>query len=159
MTGDASFEDGGEAPLYLGALDREDLDVLAALVQDSVFPITEMAWHPRAHRFSLLLNRFRWEDAKVSGRSNRPFERVRSVLTVDNVLGVASQGVDLNDKDLVFSLLAVSFEPDDETGGKVILTLAGDGAIRLTVEALDITLRDVTRPYAALSGQAPEHDV
>ena len=33
--------------------------------------------------------------------------------------------------------------------GHVLMTLAGDGAIRLDVEALEVTLKDVTRPYAA----------
>jgi hypothetical protein len=38
-----------------------------------------------------------------------------------------------------------------------VLTLAGDGAIALEVECLDVTLRDVTRPYAAISGKLPMH--
>jgi hypothetical protein len=41
----------------------------------------------------------------------------------------------------------------------VILTLAGDGALALEVEALEVTLKDVTRPYAAPSGHAPGHPV
>jgi hypothetical protein len=39
----------------------------------------------------------------------------------------------------------------------VILTLAGDGAIRLRVEALGVTLKDVTRPYLAPSKSVPNH--
>jgi hypothetical protein len=62
-TNDATFEDGNEAPLRLKALDVEDLAVLSGLVQDSVFPETEMKWDRSARRFALLLNRFRWEDA------------------------------------------------------------------------------------------------
>lgn len=157
MTEDARFEDGGEAPLYLGALDVEDLTVLAALVQDAVFPITEMSWRPKARQFALLLNRFRWEDAPGASRRERPFERVQSVLAFDNVLRVASQGIDRRDKDLVLSLLSVGFEAEEDGAGQVILTLAGDGAIRLEVEALDVALRDVTRPYQAPSGRAPDH--
>ncbi|WP_428926421.1 DUF2948 family protein [Marinibacterium sp. SX1] len=157
MTEDARFEDGREAPLYLGALDAEDLGVLAALVQDAVFPITEMTWRPKARQFALLLNRFRWEDAPAAERRSRSFERVQSVLSVENVLRVASQGIDRGDKDIILSLLSVSFEPGEDGTGHVLLTLAGDGAIRLQVEALDVTLRDVTRPYQAPSGKAPEH--
>jgi hypothetical protein len=41
----------------------------------------------------------------------------------------------------------------------VILTLAGDGAIRLSVEALEVSLKDVTRPYRAPSGKVPQHDI
>ena len=151
---DARFEDGRERPVNIGALDLDDLQVLSSLAQDAVFPATEMAWDARARRFALLLNRFRWEDA---GRERHGAERVQSVLSVENVLCVASQGVDRGDADTVLSLLSVSFEPGEEGSGHVLLTLAGDGAIRLEVEALEVNLRDVTRPYRAPSGMVPTH--
>lgn len=154
MTEDARFEEGGEAPLNLGAFDVEDLEVLSSLVQDAVFPASEMAWRPRERRFALLLNRFRWEDP---GRDRHGAERVRAVLAVDNVLNVASQGIARREKDLILSLLSVTFEPGEDGTGQVLLILAGDGAIRLTVEALEVTLKDVTRPYRAPSGKVPEH--
>jgi hypothetical protein len=44
MTEDARFEDADEAPMALRALDEGDLKVLAALVQDAVFPASEMKW-------------------------------------------------------------------------------------------------------------------
>ena len=59
MTEDARFEDGREAPLNLGALDAEDLTVIASLTQDAVFPASEMRWHRTGARFALLLNRLR----------------------------------------------------------------------------------------------------
>lgn len=154
MTEDARFEDGREAPLNLGALGPEDLQVIAALTQDSVFPITEMTWRPRRRQFALLLNRFRWED---KGRDRHRPERVRAVLVFENVLRVSSQGIDRDDRDLVLSLLAIDWAGGEDGTGDVTLTLAGDGAIRLSVEALDVTLRDVTRPYAAPSGRVPDH--
>ena len=154
MSEDARFEDGREAPLNLGALDAEDLDVISSLAQDAVFPITEMAWRARKREFAILLNRFRWENR---GRDRHDPERVQAILLVRNVLGVASQGIDRSDKDLVLSLLRITFEPGAEGAGDILLTLAGDGAIRLSVEAIDVSLRDVTRPYAAPSGKAPDH--
>ncbi|MFP4328955.1 MAG: DUF2948 family protein [Paracoccaceae bacterium] len=157
MTRDATFEEGREAPLNLGAEDAEDLRVLSALVQDAVFPGSEMRWESTRRRFALLLNRFRWEDRPAAEARGRPFERAQSVLAFEHVLGVASQGVDPKDRDTILSLLALEFEPDGETGGHVTLVLAGDGAIRLQVEALEARLRDVTRPYAAPSGKAPDH--
>ncbi|TDE35567.1 DUF2948 family protein [Antarcticimicrobium sediminis] len=154
MTKDATFEEGGEAPLNLGALDAEDLKVISSLAQDAVFPASEMKWAPAQRRFALLLNRFRWEDAN---RDRHGAERVRSVLAIDEVLRVSSQGIDRKDTDTVLSLLSVEFTPDADGAGHVLLTLAGDGAIRLEVEALGVTLKDVTRPYRALSGKAPTH--
>ncbi|MCH2164801.1 MAG: DUF2948 family protein [Marinovum sp.] len=157
MTQDASFEDGKESPLNLGALDVEDLQVLSALAQDAVFPNKEMTWQPKARRFALLVNRFRWEDLTAAERRLRKPERVQSLLVFDHVLRVASQGVDRKDGDTVLSLLSIAFEAGEDGTGDLILTLAGDGAIKLEVEALEVSLKDVTRPYVAPSGQTPTH--
>lgn len=157
MSTDATFEDGREAPLNLGALGLDDLEVISSLVQDAVFPITEMRWDSAKRRFGLLLNRFRWEDKPKAEARNRGYERVQSLLVVDGVLSVASQGIDRSDKDVILSLMSVTFEAGADGAGHVLLTLAGDGAIRLSVEALDVTLKDVTRPYVAPSRKAPDH--
>ena len=155
MTEDARFEDGREAPLNLGAVDADDLQVISSLVQDAVFPITEMRWDARARRFALLLNRFRWEDA---GKERHAPERVQALLSIEDVLRVSSQGIDRSDTDMILSILSISFEPGADGAGDMTLVLAGDGAIRLSVEAIDVTLRDVTRPYVAPSKSVPEHD-
>ena len=118
-----------------------------------------MLWERPKHRFALLLNRFRWEDEDAARRRGRAFERVQAVLAFDNVLHVASQGIDRSDKDVVLSLLSVVFEPGEDAAGTVMLTLAGDGAIRLSVEALEVVLKDVTRPYVAPSHHSPDHDL
>lgn len=157
MTEDARFEDGKESPLRLKALDTEDLGVIAALVQDAIFPAAEMRWDHKARRFALLLNRFRWEDAPHATAHRRDFERVQAVLAFEDVMRVQSQGVDKSDPDMVFSLLSVTFTPGDDGTGRIELTLAGDGVIALDVEALEVVLRDVTRPYVAPSGKAPSH--
>lgn len=154
---DARFEDGGDRPLNLGALEAEDLQVLSALAQDAVLPVTEIRWQAGARRLGLLLNRIRWEDAEAADRMGRPVERVQALLTIDNVMGVASQGVDRSDKDLILQILSLSWEPGDDADGHVIVTLAGDGALRASVEALEVSLRDVTRPYVAPSGKRPQH--
>ncbi len=155
---DARFEDARETPLNLGVIEAEDLKVISALVQDAVFPATEMTWRPGQHRFGLLLNRFRWEDVEAAKKRGRPVERVQSLLVVENVLGVASNGVDRRDPDLVLSLLSLDWHPGEGPEGELHLILAGDGAIRLRLEALEVTLKDVTRPYLAPSRKVPGHE-
>ena len=151
MTGDARFEDADEAPLRLRAFDADDLRVISALVQDAVFPGNEMVWQPRKRRFALLLNRFRWEDRRQGA------ERVQSVLAVEDVASVRTQGV-TRDADTVYSLLSADFAPGADGTGTLTLILAGDGAIELPVEALEVTLKDVTRPYLAPSRRMPAHE-
>ena len=155
---DARFEDGGEAPLRLVAQDAEDLKVISTLVQDAVLPVTEMSHDPKRRRFALMLNRFRWEDREEAARAGRPFERVRSVLVVEDVLKVQSYGFDRAAKDMVLSLLSVDFTPGNDGTGRLTLTFAGDGAVALEVETLEVRLDDVTRPYRAPSGKVPAHD-
>jgi len=158
MPSDASFEDGAERPVFVTALDAEGLTIVSALVQDAVFPMSEIRWDRARRRFALLLNRFRWEDRARAEALGRPYERVRSLLIVDDVVGVRSQGLDRGDRDTVLSLLSLTWEPSDEPAGRLVLTLAGDGAVALEADCLDVTLKDVTRPYAAPSGKAPSHD-
>ena len=79
------------------------------------------------------------------------------MLVVEDVLSVQSQGVTPGDADTVLSLLTIGWEPGEDGTGHLLLTLAGDGAIRLGVEALEVVLRDVTRPYVAPSKARPKH--
>ena len=157
MTTDAKFEDGGEAPLNIGALDSEDLTVISAMVQDAVLPIGEISWQANQRRLALLINRFRWEDKTNAERQGRPVERVQSLLAFDTVLSVASQGLDRSQKDLVLSVLSITMENAGNGDCYLTVTLAGDGALRIRVEAVEVHLRDVTRPYAAPSRKSPHH--
>ena len=150
---DARFEDGMDKPLRLIAFDAEDLQVVSAMTQDAVWPAAQMAWHSKERRFAVLLNRFRWEAHSASQA-----ERVQSVLSFEDVKAVQTQGFDQRDSDLILSLLSITFIPATDGTGTCLLTLAGDGAIRLEVEALEASLRDVTRPYVSPAKRAPSHD-
>ena len=149
---DARFEDGATRPLNLVARDDGDLAVISALVQDAVLSAGDMRYQKSKRRFTLLINRFRWEDGTI-----RSPERVRSLLVLDDVTLVQGQGIDRKDPDIVLSLLSLGFAPGDDGTGVVTLTFAGDGALAFGVEALDVTLKDVTKPYLAPSRLVPRH--
>lgn len=150
---DAQFQDGADQPLRLIAQRAEDVPVLSALLQDAVFPLAEMTWDRRRRRFALMVNRFRWEDRDAAEAGRRGYERVQAVLVVEGVMSVKSQGIDRGDREMVLSVLSLT-----HSDGRLTLTLAGDGAIALQVEALDLSLQDVTRPYLAPSGKVPVHE-
>jgi hypothetical protein len=153
---DARFEEGADNPLALVLTDGADVSVESALLQDAVFTGADMRWDARRHEFGLLLNRFRWEDREAAERTGRAYERVRAVLVFRDVSNVKVQDLS-KDADTVLSLLSIGFEPGEDGTGRVVLTLAGDGAIALQVEAVNADLRDVTRPYVAPSRKIPDH--
>ena len=76
---------------------------------------------------------------------------------IENVLAIRSMGIDRRNSDLVLQLLQLKFIPLEDGTGTLELILAGDGAIALKVETLELTLRDVTCPYIAPSGKVPQH--
>jgi hypothetical protein len=158
MTGDARFSDGAERALNLVARDAEDLRVLSALTQDAVLTVADMRYDGRRRQVTLLVNRFRWEDRARAERQRRGFERVRSVLVIDDVRRARIQGFRRDALDVVISLLSMDFTAGPDGTGTITMTFAGDGAVALDVETLEVTLTDVTRPYLAASGKAPDHD-
>ena len=156
MVDDARFADGApDAPLRLWATDADDLQVVSSLCQDAVLPASEMRWIASERRFAMLLNRYRWED-------RRDTSRVRAVVVVSDATRVSGQGVVPGDADTVLSLLSMAWEPRggdaEDPSGRLILTFAGDGAVAVEADCLDLRLTDVTKPYRAPSGRAPTHD-
>jgi hypothetical protein len=159
MTKDASFEDGAARALQLMAQDADDLTVISSLVQDAVLQASDITWQRSDRRVVMLLNRLRREDGLSAERLGQSVERVRALLIIDNVTRFAAQGIRPDDADLVLSLLSVSFEETKPPSGRIVLTFAGDGGLRAEVDAVDLVLKDVTRPYVAVAGKAPDHDL
>lgn len=142
-------------PLRLFTEEAEDLQIIAAAVRDSVVKAGNLKYEQRQRRFSLEINRYRWEAPPA--RKGQPGERVRSILGFDGVLGVKTRGITKADPELILSLLNIDFTPDVEPpGGTITLLFAGDGEIVLTVEALDATLLD--SDYVWPTRRMPSHD-
>ncbi len=140
--------------LRLLAEEAEDLEIIAAAVQDAVVKAENLSYEKRLRRFSLELNRYRWEAA--SGK-RKEGERVRALLAFDGVLGVRTRAVTKADPELILSLLEVTFDAAPEPpGGTVTLLFAGDGEIVLDVEVLDVTLLD--SDYVWPTRRKPGHE-
>ena len=129
----------------LKAADAEDLEIISARVQDAVGRLKDFVWLPKERRFAMLLNRFRWEEAKGNGT------RVQAALRFDGVTKVQSNSIKRGAPDAIISVLAIRFTQagEGDPGGVIELTLAGGGAFRLGVECIDAELADLTRPWAA----------
>lgn len=157
---DASFADGEPSnakKLALIAEDADGLAVLSALLQDAVGKTSEIAWMPKARRFAMVINRFRWEEAGTAAETNQPYERVRAGFHIDDVLGVKSQGFDPNKAQEAFQLLALTFEPGEDGTGTLNVVCAGDAGFALSVETLSVTMADMDAVWQTQT--LPEHDL
>lgn len=141
--------------LKLIALDTEDLRVISCHLQDAVVRVGDMAYLKPEMRFAAIANRFDWELAAKGG--NEALQRRRSGLRFERVTAARVHGIDLQQKDQVLALLAVTFEAGDEPSGAVILHFAGGAAVRLEVECIEAELRDLGAAWRVRS--KPEHAI
>jgi hypothetical protein len=145
-----SLEHGGQMDaLKLVALDREDLQIVSAHVQDAVMKVGDLRYTPREKRFVAAMNRYAWEDSGGLFRKKR--ERRNSVLHFDRVLAARTAGIDPTRPDEVLSLLAVSFAPGEAPAGIIELVFSGGGTIRLDVECIEARLSDLGGAWQASS--------
>ncbi len=125
--------------LKLKAISADDLVVISAALQDAIVKVGELHYDRVAHRFTLMARRFCHE-------CETP-KRILTGLGVDDVLEVKARGIRRSDPEAYLVLLALEFEADAEPpGGYVRLIFAGDGEMRLRVEALEVHLLDVSEP-------------
>jgi hypothetical protein len=131
--------------LKLAALDAEDLQVIAACVQDAVGKVGDVEWFPREKRLVVQLNRFVWEKAN---RATKSFERRRSILHFARVESVQSHKIRREASDAVLSLLTIRFEETETPAGIIYLEFAGGGSLKLTVECIEAGLLDTGAAWA-----------
>ena len=145
------------ARLRLKAEDLEDLHIVSTFVQDALVKVEDMALVPASRQFTLLINRFCWENRPggdvrfadvVAGRAARaPHERVRAGLTFGGVLRARRQKLAQQARDQVLALLSVEAIPGEDGAATILLTFAGEAQLRLDVECIDVRLEDLGDPW------------
>ncbi|HYQ09014.1 MAG TPA: DUF2948 family protein [Xanthobacteraceae bacterium] len=159
--------------LKLVALDKDDIEVVSAHVQDSLVKVSDIFWRPRERRFVMALNRFDWMSAAemaktgtqtgtvmgiAAGTASYPkpeYRRCRTALRFERVLACKCRNLDQTAKDAQLNLLAVEFAETDSPAGVVSLIFSGGGVIRLEVECLEAELADLGE--ASTAAICPDH--
>lgn len=138
-------------PLRLVALAADDLLPLAALLQDAVLRVGDMAYDKAGRHFTLRLNRFCHESGAAV-----PL-RTPSVLRIDGVARVRMRNLDPAKSQQVLSLLDIEAEPLDAPACALTLRFAGDQRpdLRIEAECVDVLLMDLAPPHRAKS--VPNH--
>jgi hypothetical protein len=138
-------------PLKLIALDRDDLEVISAHLQDAAVKVSDVFWLPQEKRLVLGVDRFDW----LAANGEKPeFHRCRTGLRFERVFSCQCRGIDPSNKDAVLSLLAIDFVESDSPSGEVILTFTGGAALRLEVECLEAEIADIGPRWSC---ECPEH--
>ncbi len=142
--------------LKLVALDRDDIEVVSAHVQDALVRVADVFWQPREDRFVMALNRFDWMSA-VDARpvQKADYRRCRTALRFERVISCKCRNLDQSNKDTRLNLLAVEFAERDAPAGVVTMTFSGGGVIRLEVECLEAELADLGEVFVA--DGCPDH--
>jgi Protein of unknown function (DUF2948) len=154
--------------LKLRARDADDLEMIAAILQDALVPRAEMRYRPSEQRFALMLNRFRWEAAPRAGDGQAPsprvdsadvrfadqdaaaFERVHAALVFDRVRAVKHRGMESAAKGGILALLTLRLD-----GNFVFISFAGGAEIRLEVDRFSCHLEDLGEPWPTV--WRPQH--
>jgi len=130
--------------LKLRAKDAEDIQIISAVLQDSIVPICDMTFQPAARTFIVVAQRLRREEGES--------ERICSALTINGVQSVQTHGIDRHQADKMLDLLAIILEPAHVLN----LVFAGDVRIRLDLKEWSGTVEDFGEPWPALCH--PHHD-
>ncbi|HXW49017.1 MAG TPA: DUF2948 family protein [Xanthobacteraceae bacterium] len=142
--------------LKLVALDKDDIEIISAHVQDALVKVGDILWQPRDHRFIIALSRFDWMSAADAKLEVKPdYRRCRTALRFERVLACKCRNLDQAAKDAPLNLLAVEFAENNSPGGLVSLIFSGGGIIRLDVECLEAELADLGE--ISVAARCPDH--
>lgn len=137
-------------PLRIIATDKEDLDIILSLLQDSLIPVVSIAYDKEKQTLTMLANRFCWEVPEEDADSKPVYLRCHAGLLFRNVQFVQEKNIDQKDTARVLSFLMGSI-----TDEHVYLIFSDDACIRLSLNELDISFADIDEPWTTRS--KPEH--
>ena len=147
-------------PLRLKAVDDDDLEVFATVLQSARMPLAEVTWVEEDHRFAALFRRFCYELPGGDGM------QVDCALVLDRVARVDAWDLDGLGGDGDAELMTIVSEGHRETAGCISLVFRSGGLIRLETDAIEGRLADIGQPatatdtprYAVAANSAPAGD-
>ncbi len=124
--------------LKLRAKDAEDVQIISAVLQDSIVPVCDMLYRPEAKNFVMVAQRL----CRENDATEHP-ERICCAANFSNIASVQTHGIDLHHHDRMLDLLMMVNEGDSLT-----MLFAGDAKIRLDLAAdWSMILEDFGEPW------------
>ncbi|HEU0117205.1 MAG TPA: DUF2948 family protein, partial [Alphaproteobacteria bacterium] len=112
-----------DALLKLKAKDAEDMQVVSAVLQDSIAPVCDMTFNADEKNFIMVVHRLRRESDEEG------LERICCAVNLRGVEAAQLQGINLAEQTQMLDLLAAMLEGDQLT-----FVFAGHAKIRLQLK-------------------------
>lgn len=139
-------------PLRMIAEDEDDLQIIAACLQDALIPLSGMEYDQEEKNFYFIANRFCWECSPEILEENSYYARVPTGLTFSHVTNIQIKELNLRNKNELVNLLTIHNKDENS----IHLIFSGGAEIKLTVNQLYCRLKDVDEPYH--TPNKPSHD-
>ena len=84
--------------MNLNAIDTDELKIISTILQDGLIEVNDIKYLPSIRSFFLMITRFMWEEKIV----NKVDQRIKAVLSFEDVLSVYSKNIDQLNKKINF---------------------------------------------------------
>ena len=131
--------------LKLLGKNQEDLKIISAYLQDSILIVKDIVFLKQNRTFIMIVNRFMWEDVeKGVFRQNK---RIRCAVKFEEVIKVESKNINQKNKNKPLECLAIKCSSIFDETYKIKIFFAGNSVITVTLEAIEVALHDLGKPW------------
>nr|WP_277346026.1 DUF2948 family protein [Sneathiella chinensis] len=137
------------------ANDRDDLQILSAMMEGAITSPGEMSFAGAQRHFTLTASRIMWEKADRDA-APKAVSRIRSGLYVADVLAAKSTGISRANPTEVMELLSIAADAGPDETTDLRFSFAGGGVLCLSVECINVGLTDSGDAWE--TDHVPAHD-
>ena len=129
--------------MNLNAIDTDELKIISTILQDGLIEVNDIKYLPSIRSFFLMITRFMWEEKIV----NKVDQRIKAVLSFEDVLSVYSKNIDQLNKNKTLELVTFNYYPNNSKNIEIELLFKNDAIIKLETEIIRCKLEDQGRPW------------
>lgn len=130
--------------MNLNAIDTDELKIISTILQDGLIEVNDIKYLPSIRSFFLMITRFMWEEKIV----NKVDQRIKAVLSFEDVLSVYSKNIDQLNKNKTLELVTFNYYPNNSKNIEIELLFKNDAIIKLETEIIKCKLQDQGKPWS-----------
>ena len=119
--------------------------MISAYLLDSIIIVKDIVFLKKNKKFIMIVKRFMWEDVeKGVFRQNK---RIRCAVKFEEVIKVESKNINQKNKNKPLECLAIKCSSIFDETYKIKIFFAGNSVITVTLEAIEVALHDLGKPW------------